>query len=330
MVSAWFDPRLTVFVIWGIFVILFICIPSKRFFQSLCVFMGCSCCAYEEEIAPSNNETGMSYEILSNARKQEMDSLRASHITYRLHPFSLTLQKKHMLRRSSDSESPTDNFLPQDRKLDDVKSCTCSEDIEAGLKRGIDPPEQDGEGEHAEGYREVENDEGEGVQYTHVSIPKPGHNFDCIDVFNSPTTFPEDEKKPKEENKRTKLRIFGCKEKEEAKDSTKEEPNSTKELDEKGKRRSCTIFCAICLAEYEMGERITWSSNPDCTHAFHEDCVAQWLVSLGRTKSNRQRFGEDLTEAQLLNYELECPCCRQEFISRGQAGLPDVCGEESV
>ena len=35
------------------------------------------------------SEREVSYEIMSNARKQEIDSLRASHLTYRLHPFSL-------------------------------------------------------------------------------------------------------------------------------------------------------------------------------------------------------------------------------------------------
>ena len=52
--SAWFDPRLTVFVIWGIFVFLFICIPSKRLVQSLLYKCGCNCCGYEEEIVPTN------------------------------------------------------------------------------------------------------------------------------------------------------------------------------------------------------------------------------------------------------------------------------------
>lgn len=165
------------------------------------------------------------------------------------------------------------------------------------------------------------------MEYTHVSVPEPGHNNDCVDMHkrDSPRT---EGKKPKEERRKSKVRIFGAKGKEETKD-VKEDPDSI-ELVEKGKRRNCSIFCAICLAEYEAGERVAWSSNPECTHLFHEDCVVQWLVSLGRTKSKMQRFGEDPTEAQLLNYKLECPCCRQEFISRRQAELPEVCGEERV
>mmetsp|Transcript_33356 Transcript_33356/g.60111 ORF Transcript_33356/g.60111 Transcript_33356/m.60111 type:complete len:315 (-) Transcript_33356:125-1069(-) len=314
MSSPWFDPRLTVFIIWGVFVVLFICIPSKRIVQRIFNFIGCSCCGYEEEIAPTNNGGHeVHYELLSTARKQELDSLRASHITYRLHPVSLTLEKKHMLRRISDTESPTapqNNELPQDRITDPV-------DVETGFTRGMDPPERD---------EEEENGQEGGVQYTHVLIPKPGHNFDCVDVHNS-ETCPEDHKKPNEE-KKPKNRIFGAKGKEGAKEM-KEEPKTT-DSNEKGERRSCSIFCAICLMEYETSERVSWSSNPACTHVFHEDCVVQWLVALGKTKSKMQRYSEAPTEAQLLNYQLECPCCRQEFISRGQAELPDICGEESV
>jgi len=289
--------------------------------QRILTLMGCTCCGYEEEIAPSNNDHGVNYEIMSAARKQELDSLRASHLTYRLHQFSLTLDEKHMLRRSSDAQSPN-NSTPQDR----IENFSYVED--AGFKRGMDPPELDEEVGNTNGDEKVENSEEEDMQYTHISVPKPGHNYDCVDMLNSPRTRPEDEKKPKEE-KKTKLRIFGSKGKEGTKD-TKEEPKTTG-LVKKSERRSCTIFCAICLAEYEVGERVSWSSNPDCNHVFHEDCVAQWLVALGRTKSKMQRFPEDPTEAQLLNYQLECPCCRQEFISRGQAELPEVCrGDESV
>lgn len=327
--SVWFDPRLSVFIIWGIFVCLFICIPSKRFVQRLLYQMGCTCCGYEEEIAPTNiSGQGMSYEILSNARKQEIDSLRASHLTYRLHPFSLTLAKKHMLRRDSDSESlattplssyddDNDTPLPQDRKPDPQSSHTG--DVETGFVRGIDPPE-----------KEEENEEEEDAQYTHVLIPKSGHNFDGVDVHkNLIITSTVDEKKPKEEKKPNKIRLFEGRSKEEAPGEAKEEIKTMEGGGEGGgERRSCPIFCAICLTEYEVSERVSWSSNPACTHVFHEDCVVQWLVSLGRTKSKMQRFSSEPSEAQLLNFGLECPCCRQEFISRGHADLPDICSPE--
>ena len=80
--------------------------------------------------------------------------------------------------------------------------------------------------------------------------------------------------------------------------------------------RYVPIFCAVCLMEYELADRVCWSSNKECTHVFHEDCIVQWLVSSGRTKSKRRWFPDNPSEKKLMCYELECPCCRQEFISK--------------
>jgi len=51
--------------------------------------------------------------------------------------------------------------------------------------------------------------------------------------------------------------------------------------------------CAICLGPYEAGESLVWSSNPACKHAFHEECVTDWLTKMQNGTP--------------------CPCCRQEF-----------------
>ena len=51
--------------------------------------------------------------------------------------------------------------------------------------------------------------------------------------------------------------------------------------------------CAICLGSYSVDDPVVWSSNPDCAHAFHQDCVVGWLVKM--------------------QPETPCPCCRQEF-----------------
>jgi hypothetical protein len=51
--------------------------------------------------------------------------------------------------------------------------------------------------------------------------------------------------------------------------------------------------CAVCLCDYRPGDVVVWSSNPECVHAFHRECVVDWLVKM--------------------QPETPCPCCRQEF-----------------
>eukprot|EP00562_Extubocellulus_spinifer_P023704 CAMPEP_0178633550 /NCGR_PEP_ID=MMETSP0698-20121128/12143_1 /TAXON_ID=265572 /ORGANISM="Extubocellulus spinifer, Strain CCMP396" /LENGTH=391 /DNA_ID=CAMNT_0020273131 /DNA_START=39 /DNA_END=1214 /DNA_ORIENTATION=+ len=52
--------------------------------------------------------------------------------------------------------------------------------------------------------------------------------------------------------------------------------------------------CAICLAEYEINDVVIWSPNPSCVHAFHGECIVEWLGKM-----------QDGTP---------CPCCRQTFV----------------
>ena len=58
--------------------------------------------------------------------------------------------------------------------------------------------------------------------------------------------------------------------------------------------RLVPCLCVICLQQYEIGEEIVWSSNPDCEHVFHESCIERWLI--------KQRGGP------------LCPNCRRDFI----------------
>jgi len=36
--------------------------------------------------------------------------------------------------------------------------------------------------------------------------------------------------------------------------------------------------CHICLDEFKAGDIVSQSKNPQCTHTFHEACIAKWLM----------------------------------------------------
>lgn len=49
--------------------------------------------------------------------------------------------------------------------------------------------------------------------------------------------------------------------------------------------------CGICLCEYEDGDEICISPNHECQHAFHKECMVEWLMSHD-----------------------DCPCCRKDYL----------------
>jgi len=49
--------------------------------------------------------------------------------------------------------------------------------------------------------------------------------------------------------------------------------------------------CPICLEEYKAGDEIAWSKNNECPHAFHLDCMINWLMDHD-----------------------ECPLCRADYL----------------
>jgi hypothetical protein len=50
-------------------------------------------------------------------------------------------------------------------------------------------------------------------------------------------------------------------------------------------------LCSICLDEYKVGDEIAYSKNDECYHAFHKDCIIEWLLKHGDS----------------------CPICRNKF-----------------
>lgn len=76
--------------------------------------------------------------------------------------------------------------------------------------------------------------------------------------------------------------------------------------------------CAVCLCEYEVGDRICWASNDACPHVFHEDCLLNWLLAVGRKKQKRRRnHPEESTGDRVKDvtaFPMLCPCCRQQYV----------------
>jgi len=51
------------------------------------------------------------------------------------------------------------------------------------------------------------------------------------------------------------------------------------------------VTCSICLSDYEVGDIVCWSSNKDCRHAFHKECIMDWVIR-----------------------NQNCPCCRLPYV----------------
>jgi hypothetical protein len=86
-------------------------------------------------------------------------------------------------------------------------------------------------------------------------------------------------------------------------------PYSSTTVIESNAHRNVPSTCVICLVQYQSGDHVSWSSNEECSHAFHRDCILIWLLkknvsdgfSVGSDNHNERRY--------------LCPCCRREFVS---------------
>lgn len=54
--------------------------------------------------------------------------------------------------------------------------------------------------------------------------------------------------------------------------------------------------CAICIERYSKGDEIAWSFNERCHHAFHLDCILDWLLKHD-----------------------DCPLCRMDYLNLGNS-----------
>lgn len=61
---------------------------------------------------------------------------------------------------------------------------------------------------------------------------------------------------------------------------------------EKTSKVNTADACPICLVEYEEGDVLCWSQSGKCIHAFHKQCMVEWLLR-----------------------NEECPLCRHNYLS---------------
>ena len=229
-----------------------------------------------------------------------------------------------MKRRLPDSETQRDLEVTEEKPGDKFGDCN------TGDQKDI------GDIEMANSTNETTSD----VEFTHVLIPRPGYDSNGTLVMEESEDCNSSERDKKSTPTTNKLFFFKsknrneehlseecndheskitegdeeCKEEEEcAPDDIEDDVNKQSVLAE---NREVPIFCAVCLMEYEVKDRLCWSSNGECTHVFHEHCILQWLISLGRKRSKRQTFTRNPTEQRLLDFCMQCPCCRQDFISK--------------
>ena len=182
----------------------------------------------------------------------------------------------------------------------------------------ISQEKHQGNGEEEEMVPAVHN--GEAV-CTHICLPHPGYNKYGIRKLKKKPKPNTDEPANKQRmhlvlfrnNKNPVSKDRQAKEISGEEDDDSDVENNTRSKDD---RREVPIFCAVCLGEYEVGEKVCWSSNTECTHVFHHDCMKNWLEASGKRASKHQRFSENPTRRQVLNFSMECPCCRQAFVDK--------------
>ena len=263
-----------------------------------------------ESDGPVYSVWDVEYAHLSQRTKNQISEIRTREISKCLTAYSLELSAENMITRQHDNDDDV-----HDKEGQDDCDAPSQETPSDQTNQPKAPPVDD-----MEAPAELFNSE-EG-NYTHICLPLPGYNKNGMrKPKKKPTTTPE--------NKRMRgLALF----RRDSKDDSKQAKelscvdDRSKVLDEdsiqqKDDRREVPIFCAVCLGEFEVSERVCWSSNTECTHVFHHDCMLHWLKSVGKRACKLQRFSETPSVKQVMNFDMQCPCCRQPFIDNSV----DVC-----
>ena len=94
-------------------------------------------------------------------------------------------------------------------------------------------------------------------------------------------------------------------------------------------RQTHSDGCAVCMNSFEVGQKVVWSSNPECTHVFHHRCLHEWFVAVGTNawKAEASCYHEmESTEIQekICKFPKLCPFCRRDyFLEANQEAAED-------
>jgi hypothetical protein len=56
------------------------------------------------------------------------------------------------------------------------------------------------------------------------------------------------------------------------------------------KSESSVSKCPVCWETYAENDKICWSRNPQCNHAFHVECIQLWLLTHDRCPVCRNKY----------------------------------------
>jgi len=283
---------ITLITVWGILVLggmLVLCLNELLWYvtRDLLAWIIFPCCG--DCLSPRVNEEETEYELLSSSQKMELDNLRSRAILRHLIRFTMSLKMENMYTQSPESElsSPLGedsggSAKGEQKGVEDVEMGVAAPDSSVQVKTQYAGDEDD-------------------FDYTHVLIPSPGQ---VIAVRNGKVKEDDYMDNEKEMKRSSLLRKLFCRKSKVGQDinivekeqieggvsCTKDEAGDANDPEVVSKKRAVPIFCAVCLAKYEIFDRVCWSSNSECSHVFHEDCMLKWLVALGRKRSKRKRF----------------------------------------
>mmetsp|Transcript_9673 Transcript_9673/g.12187 ORF Transcript_9673/g.12187 Transcript_9673/m.12187 type:complete len:329 (-) Transcript_9673:1163-2149(-) len=82
-------------------------------------------------------------------------------------------------------------------------------------------------------------------------------------------------------------------------------------------RQCLSTECSICLGAFSVGDKVSWSAL-DCEHIFHQECIVEWLLTLGKKNNSvaESSYNNTIMQSRLCNYSMVCPVCRKDFIPK--------------